>query len=97
MPLNVKRKKLDESLSRYCFEGDVNIYTVSKLKKIIIDGLDQMNKIELDFNGIGKFDSAGLQLLVHISREAERLNKDIVIIGASDKVKEVFCTYDLCF
>jgi len=83
-------RKEDSNIVHYQFEGDITIYTVNKLKKIIMDELAQSSKVELDLRNVEKFDSAGFQLLVYLNREAKNNEKEIQIVQKSMYVSKVF-------
>ena len=94
MKLKGIRKK-DANIIHYEFEGDIDIYTVGKLKKILINELKQDFELELGLDNVTKFDSAGFQLLVYIDREAKKMNKEIRITGKSIYVSKLFNLFEV--
>jgi len=89
MELENIRKKISDGV-HYQFKGDITIYTVNKLKKILIDELSQNSKVELDLNHVDKFDSAGFQLFLYLEREAKKNNKQISIVQKSICISKIF-------
>ena len=93
MKLKAKKKELQSGDVRLTFEGDVTIYTVVKLRKLLMKELKKVPGIELDLSKIGKFDTAGFQLFLHMKKLASSENKNVFIGKMSDTVARVFDLY----
>lgn len=78
---------------RLTIADDMNIYHVGEQKQQLIDALAQHKALELDLSQVEQIDTAGLQLLILVKREALRLGKEIRITAHSQAVREIidFC------
>lgn len=65
-----------------------NIQNVAQLHKILLDALENSDKIEIDASATTVIDTATLQLLLVLKQTAIRLQKEIVIDFPSDKFIE---------
>lgn len=72
---------------------DMTIYNALGLKQTLDKALSEHNCIDLDLSQVAQIDTAGLQLLMFAKREANRLNKEIRIVGHSKAVQD---TIDFC-
>lgn len=86
-------RKKDPHVTHYQFIGEITIYTVNKLKMILIKDLRETLKLEFELNNVDKFDSAGFQLFVFLEREAQKSGKLIQIIKKSTCVSRVFTLF----
>ena len=75
-------------------KGELTVYTVVKLKDIIIKELNSFSGMVLNLAGIDEADSAGFQFLIFIKREAEKSGKSLVIDNASGRIKSIFSLYN---
>ena len=78
---------------RLSIEGDMTIYHAMQLKEELLAPLPQCSEMEVDLSKVGEIDSVGLQVLVVLKREAEKLGKSLHFIGHSRAVLELM---DLC-
>jgi anti-anti-sigma factor len=74
-------------------EGELTIYEVARLKDQWLGRLGAAPAFELDLGGVTEIDGAGLQLLVHLQREAQRSGCTLRLLAPSPAVIEAF---DLC-
>ncbi|HJV26252.1 MAG TPA: STAS domain-containing protein [Aromatoleum sp.] len=79
--------------ARLALDADLTIYHAETQKQALIDALAGSNRLELDLSAVGDIDTAGLQLLILIKREARAQGKEIVISGHSTAVRQ---TIDFC-
>jgi len=72
---------------------DLTIYHALELKEKFLDALAQTADLELNLAQVGKMDTAGLQLLVLLKKEAQRAGKCVRIVAHSQAVSAVveFC------
>lgn len=78
---------------RLALNGEMSIYHAAEQKTLLIDALAGSEGLELDLSGVTEMDTAGLQLLVLLKREARCQGKDVVLLAHSQAVREVidFC------
>jgi len=72
---------------------DLTIYHALDLKEQLLAALAQTGELELNLAQVQAMDSAGLQLLVMLKKEAQRNGKYVRIVAHSQAVSEVieFC------
>ena len=93
MKLIGKRKQDGVGRVTLRFDGDITIYTVKKLKKVLFDELNKCKSLILDLSGVSLFDSAGFQLLLVASRKAGTEGRELVIREKSGQVQSILDLY----
>ena len=78
---------------RFAVVDDMTIYNALAQKAQLLDALSQTQALELNLSAVAEMDTAGLQLLLLVKREAVEMGKSLTIIGHSPAVQEVL---DLC-
>lgn len=87
-------RKDEEKTERFILPfSEMTIYTADECKDNLLKELHGVKNVEIDLSSLTKIDTAGLQLLILLKREA--LNHDIKLhfVGHSDEVIEAL---DLC-
>ena len=81
------------SSSPLAITEDLTIYQALEQKQTLLDALSSTSELELDLSQVEKMDTAGLQLLVVLKKEAQRAGKQVRIIAHSEAVCSVidFC------
>lgn len=93
MRLRIKKRRTDSDEVVLAMTGELTIYTVSKLKGILLDELKAFSGIILNLSEIDDADTAGFQLLLFLEEEAKCAGKTLIIDGASERVKSIFSLY----
>jgi anti-anti-sigma factor len=72
---------------------DLTIYHALEQKQLLLDALSATSDLELNLAQVDKMDTAGLQLLVLLKKEAQRADKRVRIVAHSQAVSSVidFC------
>ncbi len=72
---------------------DLTIYHALEQKNALLAALAGTDDLELDLMHVGEIDTAGLQLLIMLKKEAQRAGKTISIVAHSQSVRAVidFC------
>jgi len=72
---------------------DLTIYHALEQKQFLLDALSATSDLELNLAQVDKMDTAGLQLLVLLKKEAQRADKRVRIVAHSQAVSSVidFC------
>lgn len=83
------------SPSRVEVAEELTIYHAAQLKEDLLAPLAQAQAIELDLSQVAEIDSAGLQLLVLLKREAAAAGKRLSLVGHSPAVLNVLDLYNL--
>lgn len=71
--------------------GDIDGSSASKIQSAILD-LDQQeggNKILLNMSNVPYMSSAGLRMLLSVSRQIKALEGKLVLVGVSEEIKDV--------
>ena len=76
-----------------CLTEDLTIYHALEQKHRLLDALGSTDELELDLMQVGDIDTAGLQLLILLKKEAQRTGKRLAIVAHSQAVRAVidFC------
>ena len=79
--------------SRLAISEDMTIYHALPQKDLLLEALATTQHLELDLSSVSDMDTAGLQLLMLLKREAERQGKNVTISGHSPTVRQIldFC------
>ena len=81
------------STQRFSLAQDLTIYHALEHKDALLDALSTTDELLLDLAQVGQIDSAGLQLLILLSKEAQRAGKSVRFIAPSQAVSDVI---ELC-
>jgi len=85
--------------ARLALASDLTIYHAGAHKEALLAALANSERLELDLSAVGDIDTAGLQLLILIKREARAQGKHVAITGHSTPVRQVidFCNLAAAF
>lgn len=70
-------------------DGDLTVQCAADYKGVLLSALEAGSAIELDLSGVIELDTAGLQLLLLLKREAQLLDKPWRLLHPSEAVQEV--------
>lgn len=72
---------------------DMTIYHALDQKSTLLEALAVNDELELDLLQVGEIDTAGLQLLILLKKEAQNAGKRVSIVAHSQAVRNVidFC------
>lgn len=78
---------------RLSLTDNLTIYQAEALKAQLLQALAAASELELDLSQVGDMDTAGLQLLIMLKREAQQQGKQLSLQGHSPAVRSVidFC------
>lgn len=78
---------------RLSLTDNLTIYQAEALKTQLLQALDAGPELELDLSQVGDMDTAGLQLLIMLKRQAQQQGKQLSFQGHSPAVRSVidFC------
>jgi anti-anti-sigma factor len=87
------------AIARFAPDSDLTIYHATTQKDAFIAALDNTQRLELDLTAVSEIDTAGLQLLILLKREARAQKKEVVISGHTNAVRQVidFCNLAASF
>lgn len=84
-----------EGLCSVRIDGEMTVYTAVEHKARILDRLDDCEELELDLAAVGEIDSAGLQILLVLKREAAHAGRRLRLVNHSQAVFEVLELLDM--
>ncbi|MBR0566951.1 STAS domain-containing protein [Azoarcus sp. L1K30] len=84
-----------QSGTRVAIVDDMTIYNASAQKQQLLDALAVHDEFEIDLSAVAEIDTAGIQLLILVKREAGRLGKRAVLVAHSSAVREVVDFFNL--
>lgn len=78
---------------RLTLAEDLTIYHALEQKNALLDALIGADELELDLIQVGEIDTAGLQLLILLKKEAQRAGKRVTLVAHSQAVRSAidFC------
>lgn len=79
--------------TRFCVCENMTIYHAAVQKEALLEALKTAAALDLDLSAVSEIDTAGLQLLMLVKSEGERLGKPVRISAHSQAVQETleFC------
>lgn len=85
--------------SRLTLDSDMTIYHAGEHKDALLRALGEVDCLEIDLSAVGDIDTAGLQLLILLKREARASGKQVVLTGHSAAVRQAidFCNLAAAF
>lgn len=81
--------------TRISLSGSMTIYEAAAHKQELLAALAAAQALELDLGAVDEADTAGLQLLLLLRREAARGGKPLRVVGLSPALVEVLDSYGL--
>ncbi|PRC91130.1 STAS domain-containing protein [Solimicrobium silvestre] len=76
-------------------EGEMDIYRAAELKNTLLAALDQTKQLELDLASVSELDTAGVQVLIMIKKQALANGRTLRLIAHSRAVIEVLKLFNL--
>jgi anti-anti-sigma factor len=76
-------------------EGELTIYRAAELKPLLLGTLPGSGPIELDLAEVSEVDTAGVQLLMLLRREAQALGRSLHLRSPSPAMVDAFELLDL--
>ena len=94
MKLRILKKKIEDDTVQLTMIGELTIYTVVKLKDILLKQIGEIAGVVMNLGGIDDADTAGFQLLLFLRREADAAGKTLVFEDPSSRLKSIFSLYN---
>jgi ABC-type transporter Mla MlaB component len=76
-------------------DGELTIQTAAEQCPLLLAALAKNNTLRVGLAGVNEVDTAGLQILLAVRREAERLGGAVEFRDASDPVREALAIIHL--
>ena len=81
--------------SQIGIEGELSIYHVAEAKEQLLALVEQAQQLDFDLSRVSEVDSAGLQLLILLKREASERGNEMRIVGHSQPLVDLIQLFDL--
>lgn len=88
--MSIEIKQLKNAAAHLAIDGEMTIYTALDQKMAFSECLENNKELQIDLSGVSEIDSAGLQLLLFVKREANERHIKLSLIHHSQPVVEVF-------
>jgi anti-sigma B factor antagonist len=75
--------------------GDMTIYEAAADKPLLLDALNNARELRIDLSALNKMDTAGLQLLILLKREALKTKKVMRIVAHSPASLDILDGYNV--
>jgi anti-sigma B factor antagonist len=93
--VSIDIKQQDDSMTELVIQDEMTIYTVLEQKNSLLPYLEADKKLQLDLYEVSDIDSAGIQLLILMKQQAQKLNNQFSLVHHSSAVIEVLELLDL--
>jgi anti-anti-sigma factor len=70
-------------------DGELTVQSAAEHKTLLLAALEATDALDLDLSGVSELDTAGLQLLLLLKREAGTFGKTVTLSEPSQAVLEV--------
>lgn len=87
MAIEVKQRQ--HGVTQLAIQDEMTIYTVREYKQALVQHLNTAKELQIDLGGVGEIDSAGVQLLMFMKREAADHGVKLSLNRHSQAVVEV--------
>jgi len=71
-------------------QGGINITRALELNSQLLEGLALSNEVEIDLSAVNEIDTAGVQLLIHAKKAADKAQRVLRLCRHSPAVLDVF-------
>lgn len=93
MTINVKNQGDTDTQIAIC--NEMTIYTALEQRNALSLHLKAEQTLQLDLSEVSEIDSAGIQLLIYMKKETNRLNKQFSLVNHSQAVVDVIELFGL--
>ncbi len=76
-------------------DGEMTIYTAAEQKTALFDELEHCDTLTLDLAAVDEIDSAGIQILLALKRQADQTECELQLLSPSPSVREVMDLLEL--
>jgi anti-sigma B factor antagonist len=76
-------------------DGALTIYEAQAAKEVLVDALGAAAELDIDLSQVTEIDTAGMQLLVLLKREAQQRGKPLTLSAHSQASLDVIDRYNL--
>jgi len=88
-------KKQGGTDTQIAISNEMTIYAALEQANALLPHLNAEQALQLDLSEVSEIDSAGIQLLIYMKKEANRLNKPFSLVNHSQAVVDVIELFGL--
>ncbi|WP_028302000.1 STAS domain-containing protein [Oceanospirillum beijerinckii] len=85
----------NNGVCRVVVKDEMTIYTAAAMKTDLMDQLTRCDELEISLQDVSEMDSAGLQLMLLLKSEEQKLKKELRFVKHSQAVIDVLEILDL--
>lgn len=85
----IEIKQQTNGVTHLAIQDEMTIYNASEHKQALAQFLKTSKELQLDLSGVGEIDSAGVQILLFLKKEAVKHAVKLTLIQHSQAVVEV--------
>lgn len=89
------REEVEGGICRLELGGELTVYQATEIKTTLVAALQGHSVLEFRLGAVGEIDTAGLQLLILIKREAMAMKKTFRMVERSHAVTEIIGLFDM--
>lgn len=93
--MTIDIKQQSDSTIRLVVQDEMTIYNVLEHKNTLFSSLKADQELQLDLSEVSEIDSAGMQLLIMLKKQATIINTQLSIVDHSQAVIEVLELFNL--
>lgn len=93
MTIDVKLQK--DPLTQLVIKDEMTIYNVLEQKNTLFPYLEEGKELQIDLSEVSEIDSAGMQLLMMLKQQAQKIDNQFSLVHHSQAVVEVLELFDL--
>ena len=93
MKLKIVRKKTPDGISQLALSGEMTVYSIKKLKEIMIRELITNTGITINCSDVDEADTSAFQMLVYLRDEALRSGKSFAVTGINGRLESISGLY----
>lgn len=86
---------VDKGMCRTRIDGEMTIYTVNAYRQALLEQGRGCVAMEVDLAGVTEMDTAGLQLLIALSKQTAKTDTVLFLSNLSERVAEVLALTEL--
>jgi len=94
LKLQITRKRKDDKRVMLQIAGNMTIYSIKKLKEVLLKELKSSAGMMLDLSKVNEADSSAFQLLVFLKREAESTERSFSVSSMNSRLQAIFSLYN---
>ena len=93
--MTIDIKLQNDSVTQLVIRDEMTIYNVLEQNKTLLPYLEADKELQIDLSEVTEIDSAGVQLLIVLKQQAQKVNNQFSLVHHSQSVIDVLELFDL--